>query len=97
MVSYPHVLYYSVCACKLAHNYEHCDHSSLGCRFVLSNIWYESYLREFDEYNPLKTTKTGPNIISFRGCDLELKMELLKLLAIQSKIFEVNLLMKGRI
>ena len=22
----------------------HCDHS-LGCRFVLSNCWYESYLR----------------------------------------------------
>ena len=39
-----------VCVCKLAHNYEHCDHSSLGCRFVLSNVWYESYLREFDEY-----------------------------------------------
>ena len=39
-----------VCVCKLAHNYEHCDHRSLGCRFVLSNIWYESYLREFDEY-----------------------------------------------
>ena len=32
-----------------------------------------------------------------RGCDLEPKMELLKLLAIQSKISEVNLLMKGRI
>ena len=44
---------------------------------------------------PLKTTKTGPNIISFKGCDLELKMELLKLLAIQSEMFEVNLLMKG--
>ena len=40
-----------VCVCKFAHNYEHCDHSSLGCRFVLSNVWYESYLREeFDEY-----------------------------------------------
>ena len=40
-----------VCVCKFAHNSEHCDHSSLGCRFVLSNIWYESYLREeFDEY-----------------------------------------------
>ena len=40
-----------VCVCKFAHNYEHCDHSSLGCMFVLSNIWYESYLREeFDEY-----------------------------------------------
>ena len=39
-----------VCVCKLAHNYEHCDHSSLDCRFVLSNIWYESYLREFDGY-----------------------------------------------
>ena len=36
-------------------------------------------------------------MISFRGCDLELKMELLKLPAIQSKISEVNLLMKGRI
>ena len=24
-----------VCVCKFAHNYEHCDHSSLGCRFVL--------------------------------------------------------------
>ena len=33
-----------VFVCKFAH-YEHCDHSSLGCRFVLSNIWYESYLR----------------------------------------------------
>ena len=22
-----------VCVCKFAHNYEHCDHSSLGCRF----------------------------------------------------------------
>ena len=33
---------------KLAHNYEHCDHSSLSCRFVLSNIWYESYLRAFE-------------------------------------------------
>ena len=32
-----------------------------------------------------------------RGCDLEIKMELLRLLAIQSKIFEVNLMMKGRI
>ena len=40
-----------VCVCKFEHNYEHCDHSSLGCRFVLSNVWYESYLREeFDEY-----------------------------------------------
>ena len=39
-----------VCICKLAHNYEHCDHSPLGCRFVLSNIWYESYLQGFDEY-----------------------------------------------
>ena len=25
-------------------NKEYCDHS-LGCRFVLSNCWYESYLR----------------------------------------------------
>ena len=25
-----------VCVCKLAHNYEHSDHSSLGCRFVLT-------------------------------------------------------------
>ena len=40
----------SVCVCKLAHNYEHCDHSPLGCRFVLSNVWYESYLQAFDEY-----------------------------------------------
>ena len=32
------------CVCKFAQNYEHYDHSSLGCRFVLSNIWYESYL-----------------------------------------------------
>ena len=39
-----------VCVCKLARNYEHCGHSSLGYRFVLSNIWYESYLRAFDEY-----------------------------------------------
>ena len=39
-----------VCVCKLAHNYEHSDHNSLGCRFVLSNVWYESYLRTFDEY-----------------------------------------------
>ena len=40
-----------VCVCTFAHNYEHCDHSCLGCRFVLSNVWYESYLREeFDEY-----------------------------------------------
>ena len=29
-------------------------------------------------------------MISYRGCDLELKVELLKLLAIQSKIFEVT-------
>ena len=29
---------------KLAHNYEYCEHS-LGCSFVLSNCWYESYLR----------------------------------------------------
>ena len=36
-------------------------------------------------------------MISFRECDSELKMELLKLLAIPSKIFEVNSLMKGRI
>ena len=39
-----------VCVCKLAHNYEHCDHSPLGHRFVLSNVWYESYLQAFDEY-----------------------------------------------
>ena len=40
-----------VCVCKFAHNYEHYDHSSLGCRLVLSDVWYESYLREeFDEY-----------------------------------------------
>ena len=38
------------------------------------------------------------NMIAFiRGCDLELKMELLKSLAIQNKISEVNLLMKSRI
>ena len=87
-----------VCVCKLAHNYEHCYHSPLGCRFVLSNVWYESYLQAFDEYILWKPQKLVQNIISFRGCDLELKMELLKLLAIQSKIFEVNLLMmKGRI
>ena len=36
-----------VCVCKLAHNY---DHSSLGCKFVLSSVWFESYLRAFDEY-----------------------------------------------
>ena len=41
--------------------------------------------------------KLVQNVISFRGCNLELKMELLKLLAFQGKIFEVNLLMKGRI
>ena len=88
-----------VCACKLAHNYEHCGHSLLGCRFVLFNIWYESYLQAFDDYILWKPQKLVQNIISFRGCDLELKIELLKLLAIfyiQSKIFEVNLLMKGR-
>ena len=39
-----------VCVCKLAHNYERYGHSSLGCRFVLSNVWYESYLQAFDEY-----------------------------------------------
>ena len=39
-----------VCVCKLALNYEHCDHSPLGCRFVLSNVWYEPYLQAFDEY-----------------------------------------------
>ena len=39
-----------VCVCKLALNYEHCDHSPLGCRIVLSNIWYEPYLQAFDEY-----------------------------------------------
>ena len=42
-----------VCVCKFAHNYEHYehyDHSSLGCRLVLFNVWYESYLKEeFDE------------------------------------------------
>ena len=65
---------------------------------MLSNVWYESYLRAFDDrVYPLKTTKTGPKHNQLQGCDLELKMELLKLLAIQSKIFEVNLLMKGRI
>ena len=37
------------------------------------------------------------NWSKYNQCDLELKMEFLKLLAIQSKIFEVNLLMKGRI
>ena len=41
--------------------------------------------------------KTGSKYQLLRGCDLELKMELLKLLAIQSKISEVNLLMRGRI
>ena len=44
---------------------------------------------------PLKTTKTGLKYDQLlRGCDSELKMELLKLLAIQSKISGVNLLMK---
>ena len=32
---------------KLAHNYEHCDHS-LGCRFMLFNCWYEPYLRALE-------------------------------------------------
>ena len=42
--------------------------------------------------------KLPQNMIAFiRGCNLELKMELLKSLAIQSKISEVNLLMKSRI
>ena len=42
-----------------------------------------------------ETTKTGSKYDQLlRGCDSELKMELLKLLAIQSKISEVNLLMK---
>ena len=36
-------------------------------------------------------------IAFIRGCDLELKMELLKSLTIESKISEVNLLMKSRI
>ena len=61
----------------------------------------KSYLTAFEGVYPLKTTKTGSKYDQLlRGCtcDLELKMELLKLLAaIQSKIFEVNLLMKGRI
>ena len=57
-----------VCVCKLAHNYEHCDHSSLGCRFVLSNVWYESYLRAFDDrVYPLKTTKTGLKYNQLQG------------------------------
>ena len=61
-------------------------------------VWYESYLRAFERVNPLKTTKTGLKYDQFlRGCDLGIKMELLKLLAIQSKISEVNLMMKGRI
>ena len=61
-------------------------------------VWYESYLRAFDRVYPLKTTKTGSKYDQFlRGCDLKIKMELLKLLAIQSKISEVNLMMKGRI
>ena len=65
---------------------------------VCANCWYESYLRAFEWVYPLKTTKTGSKDDQLlRGCDLELKMELLKLLAIQSKISEVNLLMKGRI
>ena len=56
-----------VCVCKLAHNYEHCDHSALGCRFVLSNVWYEPYLQASDEYNPLKTTKTGSKYYQLQG------------------------------
>ena len=65
---------------------------------VCANCWYESYLRVFESVYHLKTTKTGSKYDHLlRGCDLELNMELLKLLAIQSKIYEVNLLMKGRI
>ena len=65
---------------------------------VCANCWYESYLRAFELVYPLKTTKTSSKYDQLvRGCDLELKMELLKLLAIQSKISKVNLLMKVRI
>ena len=32
-----------VCVRKFAHNSEHCDHSSLGCRFVLSNVCSGKY------------------------------------------------------
>ena len=61
-------------------------------------VWYELYLRAFEGVYPLKTTKTGSKYDQLlRGCDLEIKMELLKLLAIQSKISEINLMMKGRI
>ena len=52
-----------VCVCKLAHNYEHCDHSPSGCSFVLSNVWYESYLQAFDEYILWKPQKVVQNII----------------------------------
>ena len=77
-----------VCVCKLAHNYEHCDHSPLGCRFVISNIWYEPYISKHLMSISFENHKNWFKILStFRGCDLELKMELLKLLAIQSKIF----------
>ena len=52
-----------VCVCKFAHNYEHCDHSCLGYRFVLSNVWYESYLREeFDEYISFENHKNWSKI-----------------------------------
>ena len=65
---------------------------------VCANCWYESYLGAFEWVYPLKTTKTGSKYDQLlRGCDLELKVELLKLPAIQSKISEVNLLMNGRI
>ena len=65
---------------------------------VCANCWYVSYLRAFERVYPLKTTKTSSKYDQLlRGCDLELKMELLKLLAIQTKISEVNLLMKGGI
>ena len=51
-----------------------------------------------NEYILRKPQQLAQNMIAFiRGCDLELKMELLKSLAIQNKISEVNLLMKSRI
>ena len=39
-----------VCVCKLAHNYEHCDHTSLGCRFVLSNFGMNHISEHLNEY-----------------------------------------------